>query len=134
MTTDVQAQASRGGSRFAGIRVALGTLMGTRAGAISFIGVTLFILMVFVGPIFLPFPKKINLEEVYLPPSWPHLLGTDNQGRDILALIVNGGRDVMLIALITGALTTTIAVTLGSLAAYVGGTLDRLINGVANSC
>ncbi len=101
------------------------------SGAIGLFGVTFFLLMAFVGPIFIPEPK-VNVQARSQPPSAEYLLGTDNQGKDIATQIVHGARPVITVALLTGILTTLVAITLGALAAFLGGLFDRVVNSAAN--
>ena len=37
-------------------------------------------------------PQQVDISARWLPPGWPHVLGTDATGRDILSLIMAGGR------------------------------------------
>ncbi len=61
------------------------------------------------------------------PPSLEYPLGTDRQGRDILAVIIVGIPLTLRIGLIAGAFGVIIGVTLGFIAAYAGGLLDGVI-------
>lgn len=55
------------------------------------------------------------------------LLGTDDQGRDVLSVILYGARLSLLVGFASVALATIIGVTLGLIAGYGGGALDSLI-------
>ncbi|PYE53866.1 ABC transporter permease [Deinococcus yavapaiensis] len=95
----------------------------------ALIGTTLFALLVvvsFLGALVVGAPQ-LDATTISGPPSASHVLGTDYQGRDNLALLVRGGADMVLLALIAGTLTTLVAVTLGSASAYVGGRVDALL-------
>jgi peptide/nickel transport system permease protein len=48
-----------------------------------------------------------------LQPSWSHLLGTDDIGRDVLARTVVGGRVSLLIAVAAALLSTVVGIALG---------------------
>jgi peptide/nickel transport system permease protein len=61
------------------------------------------------------------------PPSWKHLLGTEVQGRDVLALLILGTPQTLKIGLIAGLVGLTIGVVLGLLAGYLGGIQDTVI-------
>src|SRR5579859_6559044 len=106
-------------------------LLRKPTGAIGLIGTLFFLFIGFFGPYLLPQPQT-DIDHVRQAPSAAYLLGTDNNGKDVLTLIVRGGQDVLIVALLAGALTTVIAVGLGALAAYVGGVIDRAANGIAN--
>jgi peptide/nickel transport system permease protein len=66
------------------------------------------------------------------PAGKPHLLGTDRNGRDMLALLVAGARNCFLPGLVTCAFALGLGVPLGLLAGYYGGRV-RVIVGTFNS-
>ena len=59
------------------------------------------------------------------------LCGTDEQGRDVLARIVNGGKTTMTVGGIAVVIATIIGMVLGGLAGYFGGNVDILLSRVA---
>ena len=61
-----------------------------------------------------------------------YLLGTDDQGRDVLSAIMFGARISLLVGLASVALAMVLGVSLGLLAGYVGGKLDAFIMRVAD--
>lgn len=56
--------------------------------------------------------------------SWPHVLGTDELGRDILSRLIFGTRYALLVAILPTVLALFIGGALGLLAGYAGGYLD----------
>ena len=76
---------------------------------------------------------SLNLLDAFKPPSWTeegeaqYLLGTDDQGRDMLSAIMYGARVSLLVGLSATLFATTLGVTLGLLAGYLGGKLDALL-------
>ena len=78
-------------------------------------------------------PLQVELMDAFTPPYWTadgqpaYLLGTDNQGRDILSAILYGLRTSLLIGLAAVGLALVVGVGLGLLAGFVGGRLDSLI-------
>lgn len=56
-----------------------------------------------------------------------HLLGTDEQGRDMLARLIHGGRLTLFIGLMPVVLAFFIGGTLGIIAGYVGGITNTII-------
>ena len=60
-------------------------------------------------------------------PSWSHLLGTDDLGRDILSRLIVGARISMRISLQTVLLAAVIALPIGLVSGYVGGRVDNLL-------
>ena len=75
----------------------------------------------------------LELSDAFLPPLWladgnpKYLLGTDDQGRDILSALRFGARISLMVGLASVALSAAVGVTLGLVAGFVGGTLDTFI-------
>lgn len=71
-----------------------------------------------IATFWLPFdPQHVDVSGRWAPPSWPHLLGTDGSGRDILSLLMAGARTTVWVALGAGIVATLIGVALASLGA-----------------
>jgi len=98
-----------------------------KAGLVGFIVLLFILLLSFIGPYFVKLDTEVKLDKIYQFPSREHILGTDNQGRDIFSQIVNGGKDVIIVAFLAAIISTLIAVSLGSLSAYAGGLTDTVI-------
>ncbi len=56
-----------------------------------------------------------------------HVLGTDEQGRDMVARLLYGGRVSLLTGLLPVVIATIIGTTLGALAAYIGGAFNNVV-------
>jgi peptide/nickel transport system permease protein len=81
--------------------------------------VVLFVLTGVLAPVLAPHdPILINVAATLQPPSRAYLLGTDNQGRDLLSRIIYGARMSLMISLISVGAGGVIGVVLGTLAAY----------------
>jgi peptide/nickel transport system permease protein len=82
--------------------------------------------------------KTLNLLDAFTPPAWTergnpvYLLGTDDQGRDVLSAIMYGSRVSLLVGLCAVVLAMFIGVTLGLISGYVGGKVDAFIMRVAD--
>jgi len=80
----------------------------------------------------------LELLDASLPPSWqPHgdpryLLGTDDQGRDVLSALLYGMRMSLSIGVAAVLLSLFIGVLLGLVSGYRGGRLDAFIMRVAD--
>lgn len=61
------------------------------------------------------------------PPSAENLLGTDDQGRDVLARIIYGFRLSVLFGLVLTLLSSVIGITAGALQGYFGGIVDLVL-------
>ncbi|MCO5175251.1 MAG: ABC transporter permease [Trueperaceae bacterium] len=75
----------------------------------------------------LPSPTRINISNTFAKPSSQHLLGTDENGRDVLARLIDGGRVSILVGIVSALLTVVVGGTLGVVAGYAGGPVDRVI-------
>ncbi len=95
-----------------------------------------------MAPLIAPFdpfdPAQISLWDGKLPPAWleggqpQYLLGTDNQGRDMLSTILYGGRLSIMVGLAAVCLGMVLGVTLGLVSGYVGGATDAVIMRIAD--
>ena len=61
------------------------------------------------------------------PPSWTHLLGTDDLSRDILSRILYGSRLTLLVVLLVAVIATPIGLAVGTTAGYFGGWVDVVL-------
>jgi peptide/nickel transport system permease protein len=77
--------------------------------------------------------RQLNLLDSHLPPVWApdgdrrFLLGTDDQGRDVLSTILYGARISLSVGFLSVALAAVLGIVLGLVAGYAGGALDSLI-------
>ena len=75
----------------------------------------------------------LDLLDARLPPAWmeggttKYLLGTDDQGRDILSALMYGSRISLFVGLASVVLSVLIGVGLGLLAGFAGGAVDGFI-------
>ena len=82
--------------------------------------------------------RTLNLVDASLPPVWQErgdprfLLGTDENGRDVLSAIMYGARISLLVGLASVAFAMVLGVGLGLLAGYAGGKVDAFIMRVAD--
>src|SRR5689334_14153317 len=61
------------------------------------------------------------------PPSAEHLLGTDQQGRDVLADIIYGTPTSLEIGIVAGVIGVVIGALVGLIAGYAGGVVDEVL-------
>ncbi|MFI5177204.1 MAG: ABC transporter permease [Vicinamibacterales bacterium] len=66
-------------------------------------------------------PQRLN------GPSWPHPLGLDELGRDILARLLVGARISLLVGLAVVSISASVGVFVGAVAGYLGGRIDSVI-------
>jgi peptide/nickel transport system permease protein len=83
-------------------------------------------------------PAQLQLMNSRIPPLWsadgqsPFLLGTDEQGRDVLSAILYGLRISLVVGVLGVAFSGALGVLLGLIAGYVGGAVDSLIMRIAD--
>ncbi len=75
----------------------------------------------------------LELGDSRLPPAWieggssKYVLGTDDQGRDILSALMYGARISLLVGLASVLVSMIVGVSLGLLSGFVGGKVDAFI-------
>lgn len=72
-------------------------------------------------------PTAQDLANRLAPPSWNHLLGTDELGRDLFARVLYGGRVTLGMVVAVVLLVAPIGLIVGSVAGYLGGLADRVL-------
>lgn len=89
-------------------------------------------LMAVVGPFVYPFASGEKVGSLFDEPSSAHILGTDNFGHDIIAVLFMGTRNSLLNGVLAGTLAVFIGVVVGILAGYVGGWIEEALMGITN--
>ena len=102
----------------------------------------LFFLVAILAPVFAvqdPFdPSQLQLMNSRIAPLWtadgqsPFLLGTDEQGRDVLSAILYGLRISLAVGVLGVVFAGVLGILLGLIAGYVGGAIDSLIMRIAD--
>lgn len=96
-----------------------------RAGAVI-TGVML--LVILVGAFWTPYdPNAMNGAFKMAGPSFQHLLGCDNFGRDIFSRVVQGAGATFLIAAASVAIGLAVGIVLGGLTGWFGGWVDEVL-------
>jgi len=109
------------------------------------------ILLALIGPFFTADPTAVSFEEKNIPPlgftieesvyepeteqfiaktitaTGEHPLGTDNKGRDLLAMIVSGAGVSLQVGLLATGIALTIGTLIGVMSAYLGGKMDNIL-------
>ncbi|MGI9310708.1 MAG: ABC transporter permease [bacterium] len=80
----------------------------------------------------------IDLLDALKPPAWSrggeigYLLGTDDQGRDVLSTILHGSRVSLLVGFLSVLMAMIIGVAVGLIAGYAGGWIDSVLMRIAD--
>jgi peptide/nickel transport system permease protein len=83
-------------------------------------------------------PAQLQLMNSRISPLWtadgqsPFLLGTDEQGRDVLSAILYGMRISLVVGVLGVAFSGALGIMLGLIAGYFGGAIDGLIMRIAD--
>jgi len=100
------------------------------------VGVALLLLLLVlcaIGPFFVDVGNAAPLSvPANQPPSIQYPLGTDRQGRDLIAVLVAGTPLTLQIGLIAGLLGTLVGTILAFVSAYYSGTVDTIIKGIVD--
>ncbi len=105
-------------------------LYRNRATMLSVALLVIILLLCLIGPELLHWRyDEVDWEHMGVAPDWVsgHYLGTDANGRDLLARILQGGRISLMVGLLATAVSLVIGVTYGAIAGYVGGRLDHIM-------
>jgi peptide/nickel transport system permease protein len=104
------------------VRYFLAVLRARPSFAVGYGIVAFVVLMAILAPLLAPFPPVQANPAAYLrPPGWPHLLGTDATGMDILSRTLWAPRIDLLIALLGTLLSAIVGSLLGALVGYYQG-------------
>jgi peptide/nickel transport system permease protein len=108
------------------------------AAALTFVSVGCALLAPWIAP-YNPFDAaSLDLNAAFAPPAWvaqgnaAHLLGTDDQGRDVLSTILYGARISLGVGAASVLFALLLGVTLGLVSGYIGGRLDATIMRIAD--
>lgn len=77
-------------------------------------------------------PEDMVFSDRLKPPSWKHLLGTDDNGLDIFSRILYGMRLDLAIAITVILMVSVFGTLLGVISGYYGGIVDEIVMRVAD--
>ncbi|NBB69645.1 MAG: ABC transporter permease subunit [Alphaproteobacteria bacterium] len=110
------------------------------------IGAFVVTMILFVSALFAPWVApydvgdlaSLSLMDAFKPPVWAaggdaaYLLGTDDQGRDVLSAIIFGLRISLMVGFLGVLLAALVGTVLGLVSGYLGGWVDALIMRIAD--
>ncbi|PYT02005.1 MAG: hypothetical protein DMF63_00905 [Acidobacteria bacterium] len=110
-------------------------LLKNKLAVFGMIVLALMIVLVSLGPVILRLLTGITADYIpadgdlikSFPPSSRHPMGTDEQGRDILARVLQGGRISLAVGLISTIVSLAVGVSYGAIAGYLGGKIDNVM-------
>jgi peptide/nickel transport system permease protein len=93
---------------------------------IGIVGLT--VIAAIFAPLIAPYPPNAqDLLSSLEPPSWQHLFGTDELGRDIFSRVVWAARIDLQIGIITTYIPLVTGMAVGAVAGYFGGKIDTVL-------
>ncbi|RXV59440.1 ABC transporter permease [Roseovarius sp. A46] len=120
----------------------LHSFLRSKVTIIAAIVTAIYFLGAFLAPLIAPHNPfdlmKISIMDSLIPPVWEEggqqtfVIGTDDQGRDLLSAIMYGTRISLLVGFASVALAAVIGITLGLVAGYLGGMVDAVIMRIAD--
>lgn len=106
-------------------------LQGARSYPSLTIGLALFSVLVaafVLAPVVSPYsPNAQDLTAILQSPSWHHVLGTDELGRDELSRLLYAGRTDLKVGLLAVLFPFCFGTVIGTLAGYYGGLVDAVV-------
>ncbi len=109
---------------------AIRRLRRNKAAVVSIVVVLLIVIVAIVGPYLLPWSyDKIDWSAIRKPPNFEkgHFAGTDQNGRDMLARIMQGTQMSLIVAATATSVSVVIGVIYGAVAGYFGGRVDAVM-------
>lgn len=123
--------ASRGQAR---LGQAYRTWLAFRTNWLAMVGLAIVVALILVAllaPWLAPYDPvaggDLRTERLLPPLSGGHLLGTDDQARDILSRIIWGSRLTLLVVVLVAVIATPIGLLVGTTAGYFGGWIDTVL-------
>ena len=103
-------------------------LRRNRMAMVGMVILIILILCAIFAPLIIPYSvSEQDYEAILQGPSWKHLFGTDNFGRDIFSRVIYGSRISLPIGLICVCISSVVGGTFGALASFYGGRADNII-------
>ncbi len=95
------------------------------------VGLILFAILVFCAvfaDVIAPYDyTQVNVREQNQPPSWKHICGTDQVGRDIFSRLLVGARYSLTLGILSCLFSGICGIILGAISGYFGGVVDEVI-------
>ena len=109
---------------------AIRRLTANKAAMVSIILLVTIVLAALIGPYLIPWDGgTVDWGAIRKPPDFAkgHFLGTDQNGRDLLARLLQGTQMSLMVAAVATVVSVVIGITYGAIAGYFGGRVDALM-------
>jgi len=105
----------------------LSMLLHNRTAFIGALIILVVALLALLAPLIAPYnPTEIGTQPL-AGPSWHHLFGTDDLGRDVLSRVLYGARISPLVGVVPVLIATAIGVPLGLVSGFMAGAVDSIV-------
>lgn len=85
-------------------------------------------LVAVAAPILTPYdPNEVDIGSTHARPSARHLLGTDENGRDVLSRLIVGSQATLSVGLVSMAIAVVVGALAGGISGYLGGIVDSVL-------
>ena len=107
-------------------------LLHTWRGRFGLTVLGIFCFMAIFGSLIAPYDPDASSLDVLAPPSSDHLLGTTEQGSDVLSQLLVGARVSIVVGFAAAIISAVLGSTVGLAAGYFGGWTDRILDALEN--
>jgi len=103
-------------------------LLRNKLSLAAFCAIGLLVVIAILAPLIVPLdPNEPDANAVLERPSWAHMLGTDDFGRDELSRIIIASRTDLLVPFVSTLLALAIGSLIGAICGFRGGWLDQIV-------
>jgi peptide/nickel transport system permease protein len=107
-------------------------LLGTWRGRFGLAVLGLFVFMAIFGEAIAPYDPDASSLDVLAAPSSDHLLGTTEQGSDVLSQLLAGARVSIVVGFAAAIISAVLGSAVGLASGYFGGWTDRILDALEN--
>lgn len=94
----------------------------------GFVIVLFLIIIAVFAPLIAPYDcRAIDVRSILLPPSFAHICGTDELGRDVFSRMIWGSRISLAVGFVAVGISTLVGILLGAFAGYYGKWVDSML-------
>lgn len=100
-----------------------------RAQPLATIGAVIVLAWIFIAifaPVIAPYSYKTG-DYLLAPPSWQHLFGKDNFGRDVFSRVLYGSQTILMLAVLSTLASLVCGTIIALCAGYYGGIVDEVL-------
>jgi peptide/nickel transport system permease protein len=109
-------------------------LLRNKVSLAAFYAIALLVVIAIAAPWIVPIdPNEPDANAVLEPPSWAHVLGTDDYGRDELSRIIIASRVDLLVPFVSTLLALVIGSLIGAISGFQGGWLDQIVTRIVDA-